>query len=147
MAPFCQARQVWLLAYGTLCGGLLSDAYLGQPEPARAALNTSSLMKYKQMIDAWGGWALFQQLLQALRRIADRHQVSIANVATRYILDQPAVAGVIVGVRLGLSDHHADNAAVFSFQLEAADLAELEPILAQSRDLYAMIGDCGDEYR
>jgi len=147
MAPFCQARQVWLLAYGTLCGGLLSDAYLGQPEPARAALTTASLQKYKQMLDAWGGWALFQQLLQALRRLADRHHVSIANVATRYILDQPAVAGVIVGVRLGLSDHHADNAAVFSFQLEAADLAELEPILAQSRDLFAMIGDCGDEYR
>ncbi len=54
------------------------------------------------MIDAWGGWVLFQELLTILKRIADKHAVSIANVATRYILDKPKVAGVIVGVRLGL---------------------------------------------
>jgi len=147
LAPLCQARQVWLLTYGTLCGGFLSDRYLGQPEPGRPALNTASLKKYKQMIDAWGGWGLFQQLLQALKGIADKHGVSIANVATRYILDKPAVAGVIIGVRLGLSDHQADNARVFSFQLDAADLEQIDPILVRANDLYTIIGDCGDEYR
>src|SRR6266852_6112974 len=112
MVPFCQEQNIALLTYGTLCGGLLSDAYLGQPEPRSAALNTASLRKYKQMIDAWGGWELFQELLRALRHIADKHDVSIANVAVRYILDRPTVAGVIVGVRLGVADHHTDNAQV-----------------------------------
>ena len=50
-------------------------------------------MKYKQMVDAWGGWGLFQELLTVLKVIADRHGVSIPNVAVRYILDRPAVAG------------------------------------------------------
>ena len=51
MIPFCQAHQIQLLAYGTLCGGLLTEKYLGQPEPRGRQLNTASLHKYKQMID------------------------------------------------------------------------------------------------
>jgi aryl-alcohol dehydrogenase-like predicted oxidoreductase len=147
MVNLCQERQVWLLTYGTLCGGFLSDKYLGQPEPGRWVLETASQKKYKQMIDAWGGWGLFQELLKTLKDIADKHAVSIANVATRYILDKPKVAGVIVGVRLGLSDHREDNARVSSLQLDRQDLERIENILTRSNDLYRIIGDCGDEYR
>ena len=97
MAPFCQEHGVVLFTYGTLLGGLLSERYLGRAEPGPRELTTVSLRKYKQMIDAWGGWALFQELLQAASQVAERHGVSIANVAVRAILDRPAVAGVIVG--------------------------------------------------
>ena len=147
MAGFCLSHGSSLLAYGTLCGGLLSDRYFGQPEPAAGSLNTASLHKYKQMIDAWGGWSLFQQLLSALRSVADKHDATIANVAVRYVLDRPAVAGVIVGARLGVAEHIADNARVFNIQLDPDDLQAIEAVLAQSRDLYPLIGDCGDEYR
>ena len=118
MSQFCQAQDIQLLTYGTVAGGLLSARYLGQPEPTRSALTTASLRKYKQMIDAWGGWGLFQELLASLERIADKHHVSLANVAVRYILDRPAVAGVIVGTRLGVADHREENARVFSFALD-----------------------------
>ena len=147
MSQLCQERRVWLLAYGTLCGGLLSDRYLGQPEPGYSALTTASLRKYKQMVDAWGGWQLFQQLLTALKTVADRHGVSIANVAVRYVLDRPAVGGVIVGARLGVAEHIAENARVFSFRLDAEDVEQIDSVLQESRDLYQIIGDCGDEYR
>jgi len=147
MAEFCQQRGITLLSYGTVLGGLLSERYLGKPEPRRAELNTASLQKYKQMIDAWGGWGLFQELLAQLKRIADRHRVSIANVGVRYVLDRPVVAGVIVGTRLGLSEHTADNQRVFGFTLDTADYAQLEEVLVKSRDLMTAIGDCGDEYR
>lgn len=147
MLPFCREHNIQLLTYGTVCGGLLSERYVGQPEPAGRALNTVSLEKYKMMIDAWGGWGLFQELLAALRQVAERHQVSIANVAVRYILDRPAVAGVIVGTRLGIAEHRADNARVFSFSLAAEDLERIETVLVKAKDLYRVIGDCGDEYR
>ena len=147
MAQFCLDQGIHLLAYGTLCGGLLSDRYLGAPEPSRAALNTASLSKYKQMVDGWGGWELFQELLGALRSVADTHQVNIANVAVRYVLDRPAVAGAIVGVRLGVSENRADSARVFEFNLDQSDLAQIDAVLNRSRDLYQIIGDCGDEYR
>ncbi|MBV8133649.1 MAG: aldo/keto reductase [Alphaproteobacteria bacterium] len=147
MAAFCRERGMTLLAYGTLLGGLLSEKYLGRPEPPRAELNTASLQKYKRMIDAWGGWALFQELLGALKQIADKHRVSIANVGVRYVLDRPAVAGVMVGARLGVAEHIADNARVFGFELDTDDHAMIDPVLAKSRDLMKLIGDCGDEYR
>ena len=147
MSQVCEEQRVWLLPYGVLCGGLLSDRYLGQPEPGHNALNTASLRKYKQMVDAWGGWSLFQQLLSVLRNVADKHDASIANVAIRYILDRPAVAGVIIGARLGVAEHIAENAGVFRFQLDADDYQTIESVLAHARDLYQIIGDCGDEYR
>ncbi|HEX4616629.1 MAG TPA: aldo/keto reductase [Stellaceae bacterium] len=147
MASFCRERAITLLAYGTLLGGLLSEKYLGRPEPRRPELNTASLQKYKNMIDAWGGWTLFQELLAVLKQTADKHRVSIANVGVRYILDRPAVAGVIVGARLGVAQHIAENTRVFGFALDAGDVAMIEAILAKSRDLIQVIGDCGDEYR
>ncbi len=147
MVQFCQAHQIQLLAYGSLCGGLLSEQYLAQPEPRGRQLHTASLRKYKNMVDAWGGWPLLQQLLAVLQPIAQKHAVSIANVAVRYVLDCPAVAGVIVGARLSVAEHRADNARVFALSLDAEDRAQIEAVLAQSQDLYRLIGDCGDEYR
>jgi aryl-alcohol dehydrogenase-like predicted oxidoreductase len=147
MAPLCQTQGMSLLTYGTLGGGLISDTYLGQPEPRGSELNTVSLRKYKQMVDAWGGWELFQTLLAALKSIADKHRVSLANVATRAILDRPAVAGVIVGVRLGLTEHRENNARVFDLVLDDEDRGRMQTVLEQSRDLFSLIGDCGDEYR
>ena len=85
---------VRLLCYGTLQGGLMAPRWLGVPEPDSAAISDWSKMKYKRFIDAAGGWDVFQGLLDALARIARRHGVSIANVATRWVLDHPAVVGV-----------------------------------------------------
>ena len=147
MAAWCREHGIGLLAYGTVLGGLLSEKYLGRAEPGRADLNTASLRKYKQMIDVWGGWALFQELLAVLARIAGKHRVGIAAVAIRYMLDRPAVAGVIVGTRLGVAEHIAENARVFDVALDAEDEAALAPVLAKGRDLMLAIGDCGDEYR
>ena len=147
MEAYCAEHGITLLTYGTLLGGLLSEKYLGRPEPGRGELTTASLQKYKQMIDAWGGWALFQELLAGVKQIADKHAVGIANVGMRYVLDRPAVAGVIVGARLGLTQHIAENARVFDFALDADDRAVIEAALAKSRDLMRLIGDCGDEYR
>ena len=147
MVPFCRERGVHLLAYGTVCGGLLSERYLGQLEPRASALDTASLQKYKRMVDAWGGWRLFQELLAALNDVAARHSVGITTVAVRWVLDRPAVAGAILGRRLGLTDHRADNMRVFAIRLDAEDHSRIEAVLAKSRDLLSLIGDCGDEYR
>ena len=147
MIPFCKRYKISLLAYGSICGGLISERYLGKVEPSGAELNTLSLRKYKRMIDAWGGWNLFQELLVNLNRIAQKHGVSIANVATRYILDKPGVAGVIIGVRLGIADHISNNLQVFNLTLDKSDINDIENVCTKSDNLFEKIGDCGDEYR
>ena len=147
MIQFCLDNNVHLLAYGTICGGLISERYLGRKEPSTAELNTLSLRKYKRMIDVWGGWNLFQDLLLVLNGIAEKHNVSIANVAINYILAKSAVAGVIVGVRLGIVDHINNNKKSFTFGLDSADNEAIDAVCTKSNNLFDIIGDCGDEYR
>jgi aryl-alcohol dehydrogenase-like predicted oxidoreductase len=147
MTDFCQANNIQLLAYGTLCGSLISAKYLGQPKPTRYQLNTASLRKYPNIIEAWGGWELFQTLLKTLQQIADKHQVSLSAVAVRYVLDQPTVAGAIVGARLSVSEHLEDNAKIFGLVLDKADREALFAVFDCSNDLFKTLGDCGAEYR
>jgi aryl-alcohol dehydrogenase-like predicted oxidoreductase len=126
-----------LLCYGTLAGGFFAERWLGAPEPG-SELTNRSLIKYKLVIDDFGGWAAFQQLLQALKAIGDKHGVGIASVATRWVLDRPGVAAAIVGARY--ADHLRDTLAVFGLRLDAEDHARLAPILA------AHPGPEGDTY-
>jgi len=147
MTPFCQKHNIKLLTYGTLLGGFLSEKYLGASEPTRAELDTQSLQKYKNMIDAWGGWSLFQKLLLVLAQIAQKHNAKIPNVATKFILDKPSVAGVIIGARLGISEHRVENGRVFGLELDSEDHEKIKSVTTQSNNLFDVIGDCGDEYR
>lgn len=142
MTDVCRQYGVKLLAYGTLAGGLLAERWLGASEPSNPA--TWSHMKYKRFIDAAGGWASFQVLLQTTVDIANKHGTSPAVVASKYILDQPCVAGVILGARLGADNHVAENLKIFDLRLDEEDRASLaEAITAMD----AIPGDCGDEYR
>ncbi len=144
MSEFCLESGIRLLAYGTLGGGLISERWLGQPEPVAGVLGDWSKMKYKRFVDTIGGWDALQGILAALDQIAKRHHVSLSNVATRWVLEHPAVAATIVGARLGEREHRADNLRVFDFTLDAVDRAALETAFERTRMLP---GDCGDEYR
>ena len=147
MASFCKNHDMKILAYGTLLGGLLTEKYLGVPKPIQTDLDTYSLQKYMNMIDGWGGWELFQELLVVLDEIAKKHNVQIPNVATRFVLDRPAVAGTIIGSRLGLSDHIEQNSKTFSLQLQNDDFEKIKSVTSKANDLFESIGDCGGEYR
>ena len=142
LSDLCAKSGVKLLAYGTLCGGFLSERWLGQAEPTEIA--DWSRSKYKRFIDAAGGWDAFQGILSAAGQIAAKHGVSISNVATRWVLEHDAVAATIVGARIGENEHRGDNLKVFSFALDDADHAALDAAFAGTNPIP---GDCGDEYR
>jgi len=127
-AELCSTRNIGLLAYGALAGGFLTERWLGQPDPGFQTSNRS-LTKYRLIIDEAGGWEAFQQLLFALDRIATKHSVSIANVATRWVLDRPGVAAVILGA--ASATHAKDNLRCFRFTLEEEDQELLRRHLAE----------------
>jgi aryl-alcohol dehydrogenase-like predicted oxidoreductase len=91
MSALCLERGVRLMAYGTLGGGFLSERWLGAAEPAE--VGDWSKMKYRRFIDAVGGWARCRACCVPRPSIGRKHGVSIANVATRWVLDQPARGG------------------------------------------------------
>jgi aryl-alcohol dehydrogenase-like predicted oxidoreductase len=142
MSDLCARTGMRFLCYGTVAGGFLSARWLGQDDPQPPFANRS-LQKYRLIIEEFGGWDAFQALLRLLDGIARKHGVSITAVATRWVLDQPHVAGAIVGARY--AEHLPDNLAVFRFTLDAADRAAIAALLAQhpgpQGDFYALERD------
>jgi aryl-alcohol dehydrogenase-like predicted oxidoreductase len=142
MAAACARLDVNLLCYGAIAGGFLSDRWLGKNDPGYAFENRS-LVKYRLIIDEFGGWALFQDLLAALRGIADRRQADIAAVAARWTLDQPQVAAVILGARNRA--HLDETLKIGAVHLTSEDRDDLASVLARRKgppgDVYALERD------
>ena len=132
LAAVAADKGLKFLCYGTVAGGFLSEKWLGQPEPA-SPLENRSLVKYKLIIEDFGGWALFQRLLETLAAIGRRHGADIATVASAWTLTRPQVAAVIVGARN--QAHALANARVMDLELTAGDLAEIAAIHAESPGL------------
>lgn len=133
----CATTGIRLLCYGVLAGGFLSDRYLGVREP-HAPLENRSLVKYKLIIDEFGGWDLFQDLLGVLDPIARKHHTSIAAVSTRWVLDRDPVGAVIIGARS--ADHLADNLRIFELDLDGEDRDRIDAVLAHTE------GPAGDPF-
>lgn len=92
---------------------------------------------------------MFQELLQVLALIGSKYSVSISSVAIRWVLDHDYVGAVIVGARMGISEHIQENLKALSFELDKEDKAAIKTILDRSRakDVFETMGDCGAEYR
>ncbi|WP_285320860.1 aldo/keto reductase [Pseudarthrobacter sp. lyk4-40-TYG-27] len=138
MEEYCLANNVKLVCYGSLAGGLFSKKWLGIPDPGSPNFENVSLDKYYRIICDFGGWNLYQEMLSAMDTIAQRHGVSIPNVASRFVLEQPATAAVIQGSRH--ARHIADNVRTTAFSLDQGDYELLAPIFARSS------GPLGDTY-
>ena len=129
MVDLCAEHGIRLLSYGSLAGGFLTDRYLDRDEPTDPMPNRS-LVKYKLIIEEFGGWELFQELLGAMKRVAGKHGVTVANVAARWVLERPRVAGVIVGART--AEHVRGNLATFGLELDDDDRRRLAAVTARS---------------
>jgi aryl-alcohol dehydrogenase-like predicted oxidoreductase len=142
MIDLCRSRNIAFICYGTVAGGFLSERWLGRREPG-GDLTNRSLIKYKLIIDDFGGWELFQQLLEALARIAVKHRCDIATVASRAVLDRDHVAAIIVGATN--VSHLAANRRIADLQLDPADIAVVQALLRQRRgphgDVYSLERD------
>jgi aryl-alcohol dehydrogenase-like predicted oxidoreductase len=137
MLDYCLAQKIALLCYGTVCGGFLSDRWIGAPDPGEGFSNRS-LVKYKLVIEDFGGWGLFQELLAALAGIAKRHASDVASVATAAMLDRPGVAAAIVGATNAAHLHaHGEIGAL---ALDAKDRSAIASITDRRR------GPEGDVY-
>ena len=142
MAAICAAFKVKLLAFGVLAGGFLSNKWLGQAVPEQ--LNTWSQMKYHRFIESAGGWERFQNLLQILEKLAGDKSTSIANLAIGYMLESAEVGSVIVGARLGESEHIDENLKSLDLDWSDEDISKVDQAIETLSDIP---GDCGDEYR
>ncbi len=127
-AAFCHDHEIAILGYGVLAGGFFSSRWLGAADPGYT-FDNRSLIKYRLMIDEFGGWPLFQELLSVLSAIAGRHGVSLANVALRAMHDHQDLAAVILGARY--AHHLRDNLRAFEITLTERDRRALAAVLTK----------------
>lgn len=117
------------LCYGTLAGGFISDRFRGRDVNDWDHSNRS-LIKYRLIIDEFGGYDRFQELLTMLAEVAMEHTASISQVAMNYMLNTKNVAAVIVGAR---NSRHIDSLLeVFSLNLSDESTTSIRAFLAAS---------------
>jgi aryl-alcohol dehydrogenase-like predicted oxidoreductase len=132
-AEVTASHGIDLLAYGTVAGGLLREAWLEAQPPAEPHENRS-LTKYLLMVQELGGWAALQALLRALDAVAKRRASDIGSVASAWVLAQPGVRAAVVGIRS--RRHLARHAALRGGSpLLAEDIAELEGVRRRYREI------------
>jgi aryl-alcohol dehydrogenase-like predicted oxidoreductase len=132
MLKYCKARNIKLLTYGTLAGGLLSDRYSQKGlfgKYTRPDLNTSSLQMYWRIVKEAGGEEHWHQVLSILAEISGTHRVSIPAVALRWAMQQGPVHPI---VGLQNSNHLHENLTALTFSLTPAEMEKIEAVLAQS---------------
>ncbi len=125
LVELCAKHNIQLLCYGTVAGGFLNEQWLDEAVPLPPFDNRSQV-KYKLMIEEFGSWSLFQELLRQLKGIADKYHTSISNVASRYIIERKQVGAAIIGARTAV--HLNENLRVFDFSLDAEDIARIHAV-------------------
>ena len=136
MADWCAENDISLIAFGTVGSGILSNSYLGTGAPTQEQKNTASMRMYSNTAARFGSWKLVQELLGTMDAIAKEVQssgrcegVDISNIAQRYVLDTPAVASVLIGVRN--QNHIVENARTHSFELTSAERDAISAVIAK----------------
>jgi aryl-alcohol dehydrogenase-like predicted oxidoreductase len=92
IVPLLQDQQLGLMVWSPLAGGLLSGKFRTDEKGPDGARRTSFDFPVVDKPRAF-------RCIDAMRGIADRHQVSVAQVALAWLLGRPQVSTVIVGAR------------------------------------------------
>jgi aryl-alcohol dehydrogenase-like predicted oxidoreductase len=116
IVPLLQSERVGLMVWSPLAGGLLSGKYAaGQGEGRRAKFEFPPVDRTRA-----------DRVIEAMRPVAERHGVSMAQIAIAWLLSKPVVTTVIVGAKR--ADQLADNIAATRVSLAPEALAALDEV-------------------
>jgi aryl-alcohol dehydrogenase-like predicted oxidoreductase len=121
IVPLLESETVGLLVWSPLAGGLLSGKYSRDGGGAEGDRRKNFDFP---PVDTERGW----NVIDAMRPIAERHRVSVAQIALAWLLSRQVVTSVIVGAKR--PDQLADNIAATHVKLTDEDLAALDDVSA-----------------
>jgi aryl-alcohol dehydrogenase-like predicted oxidoreductase len=117
--PLLQDQQLGLMVWSPLAGGLLSGKFSADgkgPEGTRRASFDFPVVDKPRAF----------MVVDAMRPIAERHQVSVARVALAWLLSRPQVSTVIVGAKT--PEQLVDNLGASKLDLTTEDLLILDEV-------------------
>jgi aryl-alcohol dehydrogenase-like predicted oxidoreductase len=119
LVPMLQSEGVGLMVWSPLAGGFLSGKY-GRAQQAEAGSRRTAFdfppVDKERAYDA----------IDAMREIAGRRGVSVAQIALAWLLHQPAVTSVIIGAKK--AEQLADNIGATAVALGADELKRLDEV-------------------
>lgn len=121
IVPLLQSEGVGLLVWSPLAGGLLSGKYgrnIQAEEGSRRVSFDFPPVDRERAYDC----------IDAMQLIADRHGVSVAQVALAWLLHQPVVTSVIIGAKK--VEQLTDNLAATELTLNDEELASIAKVSA-----------------
>ena len=119
--PLLQYQQLGLMVWSPLAGGLLTGKFGPDQKGPEGARRASFDFPVVDKARAF-------RCIDAMRPIAQRLRVSVAQVALAWLLSRPQVSTVIVGAKT--PEQLADNLGAARLELSFEDLATLEEISA-----------------
>jgi aryl-alcohol dehydrogenase-like predicted oxidoreductase len=122
IGPMIESEKLALLVYSPLAGGYLSGKYRVADTSGRR-----NIIPFPPIDEA-----KCAPVLQALDQVAQRHSATPATVALAWLLHQPIVTSVILGVKR--VSQLEDNLKAIKLQLSAGDLNELDTASALSKE-------------
>ncbi|MEK1891841.1 MAG: aldo/keto reductase [Rhizobium sp.] len=116
MLPFCQDQKIAVIPWSPLARGRLTRAW--DEKTVRSETDEFGKTLYKQAEDADCA------IISIVGKLADKHGVSRAQIATAWILQKGAVTAPIIGA--SKANHLADAVAALSVKLTPDDVVALE---------------------
>lgn len=123
--PVCTARGLSILAYSPMAQGLLTGKF-GPGHQFKRGDHRRANRLFQPPLQA-----MVQEALQALRPIAERHAITLAQLALAWVIAQPGTCA-IAGARNAAQAE--ENAAAAAVSLTPQDLAEMDRISREVTD-------------
>jgi aryl-alcohol dehydrogenase-like predicted oxidoreductase len=114
--PYAISREMGVLSYGTLAGGILTGKYRDIPEFSEEDRRGHFYDFFREPL-----WGRIQELLDTLRGIAAERNVSVAQVAINWTIHQKGITAALVGAKR--PDQAVSNAAGGSWKLTDDELS------------------------
>ena len=119
--PLIQDQQLGLMVWSPLAGGLLSGKFARDGEGPEGARRASFDFPIVDKARAF-------RCIDAMRPIAERHQVSVARIALAWLLSRPQVTTVIVGAKT--PEQLGDNLGASAVDLFAEEISVIDEVSA-----------------
>ncbi|OGW80818.1 MAG: general stress protein [Omnitrophica bacterium RIFCSPLOWO2_12_FULL_44_17] len=122
--PFCREHHMAVLAYGSICRGLLSGKF-----KAGATFQKDDIRAYDPKFKA-DKIVQYMKAVSELGRLAGRRNLTVAQLAIQWAARQPGVTAALVGARNARQAE--ENAAAFNGELADEDFKQIDQILEKT---------------
>jgi aryl-alcohol dehydrogenase-like predicted oxidoreductase len=131
--PYCEAKEIGVMAYGSLAYGMLSGTFhAGMQFEESDWRSRGGMVGNLNLFRTLFGPEHFPRNLDAvedLKRLAATYEKTLPQFALRWTLSNPAIGTALVGFRTPAEV--TENLGALGWTISAADMAEIDDILAR----------------